>query len=197
MSAYFSGTDAEMIETFGKAGIPWLASAVFNKKGETEARLDVFGVDSIPGAGQVTIDANVSGDLDQDLLDECQADIAAHVTRQTSTWVSGRSTSTTSGSSSSTPAGRPSGLPPAKDSAEHIWDYCEAVTAPEAEILTDMSITHGWEYVQGSDGTTYLFEPSGAYVGCVPEKLVMMANWPEDYLHTATDTDDAKHIITA
>lgn len=52
--AHWSKTDEEMIATLGSGGTPWLVSCIFNKKGDTTARIDMFN-DSPWGKLQATI----------------------------------------------------------------------------------------------------------------------------------------------
>lgn len=179
MSAFFSQTDDEMIREFGAQGIPWLASAVFNKKHETSARIDLFGVDHIPGLGQVTLPADVLCEADHDLIAECESDIKEFVKKQA--WSSGKakgsgkkSTNTGSGSGSGGVAagkeveryGEGTGI-----NDDNQWNYLDARSEEEAEFLLDLALECEWDYMTGSDAI-YLFDGSGEYQGSVPNRWV-------------------------
>lgn len=186
MSAYFSGTDDEMIETFGKAGVPWLASVVLNKKGETDARVDVFGVTNIPGTGQVTLDAEAVVPPNGELHDQCKAEIDKFVKRSKPKWdkshkpsegvrvQNGEHTyyySSYGNQAWNDGTDAPLALPPAKDMDEHTWDYCDCVSQQEAYLMIELSQSQDWQYILAG-GTYWLFDQHGDYTGSIPATLL-------------------------
>lgn len=75
MAVFFSQTDAEMIASMGKQGIPWFASVVLNKKRESNGRIDIFGLDQLDGIGSVSLEADVKCESDVEIYADAEADI--------------------------------------------------------------------------------------------------------------------------
>lgn len=74
----WSGIDEDMIQKMGTAS--WFVSTVFNKKGDTKGRLDMFGHPELPGLGQLSLkDVPVDCELDVALLDQAILDIEQYV----------------------------------------------------------------------------------------------------------------------
>ncbi len=82
MGAFFSTTDNEMIESMGTMGTPWFASAVFNKKGETTARVDMYNVD-VPGLSSVQVPCDIVPERVTGVTEEQRiTELEEHVTKK-------------------------------------------------------------------------------------------------------------------
>lgn len=152
---FFSSTDDEMITTMGEQGIPWFASAVFNKKGETSARIDIFGIESrFPGISHITLGADVLRAADYDLEDECKRDIKEFCSRPAfKSYSGGTGKSNLNGS-----------LKPENKT------IVEANTQEEAQELFDEFLKNeNWHLAEGQEGTCYFFDEEGDYRGSAPD----------------------------
>jgi hypothetical protein len=190
MSVGFSATDEEMIRTFGEQGIPWLASAIFNKKGESNARLDVFKVDQIPGVGQVTIDASIYRESDLDLINECKQEIDEFVTKQTYSY-SSQHKKKKKGSDAGQSKQSESHLPQFHDTYTQDWEYFDATTVEDAYDLFEKAYDSNWEFCRDDAGAIYLFDPQDGgyseYMGSIPAELSEIVAAPEYWLTPAEE----------
>lgn len=83
MGTGFSSTDDNMVAKMGESGTPWFASAIFNKKGDTNGRVDIFAPAlPLPGCDQLTVDADVTTYKAISNRDEAKDELAEFVKKQ-------------------------------------------------------------------------------------------------------------------
>jgi hypothetical protein len=81
--AFWSNVDEDAIEKFGWGGTPWFANAIFNKRGDTAGRIDLWHNLPILGRQQFTLkDVDVLRPGSARDLDEARAELAEFVTER-------------------------------------------------------------------------------------------------------------------
>ncbi len=75
MAAYFSGTDLGNIDGYDREGCQWMVSVVVNKRGEHQARLDIYD----PFRMHAELVCEVEIPHNDELEQACAADIDRHV----------------------------------------------------------------------------------------------------------------------
>ena len=156
MQAAFSSVDQDMIEKVGKSGpIPWFVSAIFNKKGSTACRLDVFET-GIPGLSHIN-------NVELDILPESAAfvnnarieEIEQFVKKQKPRYHPKKPHKVISHTPSEAP----------KDDYDAWWDADDAALDRAMDLYDDAS-TYGWIWLGSNDDRDAVFyDSNGDYKG--------------------------------
>lgn len=180
MGTGYSGTDEEMIRKVRDAGpIPWLATAIFNKKGETNGRLDVFKpglhaeLDGLRHIKGIELDILSESSLRTQL--DCVGEIESFVKKQKSDPTRGShkpGATTTKGGTSPAAAELNAGkcdpnLTPVSDVYE-IQEMTEEQLDKELDFAQEMyrrADAEGWDKHEDSEGWMYWFDASNKYMG--------------------------------
>ena len=189
----WSRTDEQMIETLGSSGTPWLVSCVFNKKGETLGRLDVFADGGDFGKVQHTVDElRVSWTRTEDEHEKLVAEMEHFVTKppkpaaKTTTY---KPTSTKRDETKSLPAptGNESALVTqavqddliSRGMSEQFFDDLSF------DQLEQMRLVWNWDTVDDTEGNRWYIDENGE----VAAAAVIPTDWAgEDFVDsTAID----------
>jgi hypothetical protein len=206
MPTSFSSKDEDMIRKVATGGTPWFISAVFNKKGETNGRVDLF--DSVLpfgfGPEQLTLKANVMTEHSRAIIDESKAELAQFVKKQVVTpGPTGGATGKgwrqpmkqTAGAS---PSGAPNVQPRLLGSGESTnMNWWEDGLEDELELWITAR-RESWEIIEDSDGKIHFFDTDGEYQGSVDDYMdegtidwFISRGWADD-LDMPELTDDSK-----
>ena len=153
MGTTFSTTDEDMIDKIGRSGpIPWFVSAIFNKKGDTNCRIDLFDA-GVPGLKHVRgISLDIYGEHHAELMDSCLDEIDELVKRKKKDHA--RRLPPVTGKNGTSKS--------AKDQQLNWWDDD---AHEEAVVMLAEAKKHGWDYCVDSDGVAYFFNQKGDYEG--------------------------------
>lgn len=148
--AHWSKTDETMIASLGASGTPWLVSCIFNKKGDTTGRIDMFN-DSPWGKLQATMkDLSIHRERTNEAEDQMISDLEHFVKDPPK-----------QEKKASSPA--PRSKTPVTGLSKAFLETLGTLSFDEVMHLT---ILNGWDHVDDSTGARHIWDPSnGDFIG--------------------------------
>jgi len=204
MGTGFSGTDDNMVQKMGTTGTPWFVSAIFNKKGDTNGRVDFFErALPLPGVEQITVDADVTTWKAQSTRDEAKEELAQFVTKQKPASANPTKSVVVGGSSPGvgvtwrTPMkniGAGSTKQDAPTTSTHDANWWEDDLEEELALYIQAR-RESWDQICDEEGQVYFFDAEGEYQGQATEMdegtidWFISRGWADDTIPLTSDDD--------
>lgn len=155
MSTFWSATDASMIRAMDNGIIPWFVSAVFNKKGETAGRIDIFSIDGLPAITPFHFDVDVTWEARAVAQAERQAELDQFLTVRS--WTNKKNEDWYKGDKDKKDEDKPWYLKGKDESSTDIQAW--GMTWRDEELHKD-AIKNEWEH-HFADGMAYYWDEKG------------------------------------
>ncbi len=197
MGTGFSNTDDEMIEKMGQYGAPWFASAIFNKKGDTNGRVDLFApMLELPGVKHFEVKANVLTESTRIINDQAKVDLARFVTKVDPQYSQQQWTQPTKDTAGQSPAGKAQTAIPGPKPGEDWFEDDELERELELWITARKN---EWIEVEDTEGMMHFYDDSGHWKGSCHALDEDAVDWflARRELSDSSDEDDAWHLIDA
>lgn len=180
MGTGFSGTDEDMIRKVRDSGpIPWLVNVIFNKKGEVNGRLDVFG----PGLDDGLALNHIRG-IELDVCRVGTREVLDGIDSEIKQYVKKRTYNTNKSKDKDTSTWLQSWADPDLGKASGSWD-----TDIDPHEMTDSQLKYElaaarkfdevgqmWEAVEDTNGWLHWFDVNGQYKGnCMSDEMCEIA----------------------
>jgi hypothetical protein len=159
-TANWSSTDEDMLRKVGSTGTPWFVSAIFNRKGDSTARIDIFGDAGPFGKTQhVLKDLDIVAERNWDTDEARLAEIEEFVT------IPPKPVKKV-GFTGSTYTNRPAGT-----TTQPKLPAATKDKYPRTTMLGDSVVKIDWGYVDDSTGTRWYYDDDEFWYGVKSDRF--------------------------